>query len=65
MPRRSSVASKSSLDRSSSVEEKVTTPAQHVDSIKRKGSVRKRLSMLKMGMKGTKRGGIMGSVDEE
>ncbi|KAG6017666.1 hypothetical protein E4U43_000568 [Claviceps pusilla] len=63
--RRSSVASKSSLDRSSSVEEKATTPAQHVDSMKRKRSVRKRLSMLKMGMKGTKRGGIMGSVDEE
>ncbi|KAG5983025.1 hypothetical protein E4U55_000921 [Claviceps digitariae] len=63
--RRGSVTSKSSLDRSLSVEEQ-SAPAQQLDVlVKRKGSVRKRLSLLKMGMKGTKRGGLMGSVDEE
>ncbi|KAG5925038.1 hypothetical protein E4U42_004489 [Claviceps africana] len=63
--RRGSATSKSSLDRSISVEEKAA-PAQDAEiAAKRRGSVRKRLSQLKMGMKGAKRGGIMGSVDEE
>ncbi|KAK2597971.1 Deoxycytidine kinase 1 [Conoideocrella luteorostrata] len=62
MSRRGSSASKASLDRSSSIEEDM--PEKEVP-VKRTGSMRKRLSLLKIGMKGNKRGGVMGSVDEE
>ncbi|KAG6258605.1 hypothetical protein E4U24_001459 [Claviceps purpurea] len=72
--RRASLASKLSLDRSFSTEEEgegegeEAAPVHDVlGLVKRKGSMRKRFSMLKMGMKGGKRGGggVMGSVDEE
>lgn len=70
--RRASLASKLSLDKSFSTEEEgegeEAAPVHDVlGLVKRKGSMRKRFSMLKMGMKGGKRGGggMMGSVDEE
>lgn len=64
--KRGSLASKSTLDKSVSIEEQV--PEQDADGpVKRTGSMRKRLSQLKMGMgmKGPRRGGVMKSVDEE
>lgn len=57
--RRSSSAEKVSLERSSTNEDQEQAP------VKRGGSVRKRLSLLRLGKKSSKMGGLMGSVDEE
>lgn len=63
MGRRGSSASKGSFDRKSSIDEHVTEA--EIPPVKRTGSVRKRLSLFKMGIKSNKSGGVMGSVDEE
>ncbi|GAB0135238.1 nrps [Epichloe bromicola] len=66
--RRGSLASKGSLDRSISLDRSVSLDEEVPDKnapIKKTGSMRKRLSLFKMGMKSHKRGGVMGSVDEE
>lgn len=62
MGRRGSSASRSSLDQKNSIEEHVSNA--EIPVAKRQGSVRKRLSLFKLG-KSNKTGGIMGSVDEE
>jgi hypothetical protein len=63
LTRRGSSASKGSLDRKSSIDEHVTEAELPI--VKRTGSVRKRLSRFKIGIKSNKSGGVMGSVDEE
>ncbi|TWU78834.1 hypothetical protein ED733_007444 [Metarhizium rileyi] len=61
--RRGSYASKGSVDRESSIDELVTEA--DIPAVKRSGSMRKRLSLFKKGIRGNKSGGVMGSVDEE
>lgn len=61
--RRQSPASKVSLDASRSGEEYL--PEKDAPMAKRSVGMKKRLSLLKIGMKSSKRRGVMGSVDEE
>lgn len=66
--RRGSLVSKGSLDRSISLDRSMSLDKEVPDKdapIKKTGSMRKRLSLFKMGMKSHRRGGVMGSVDEE
>lgn len=62
--RRGSSASKGSVDRKSSSIDEFVTEAEY-PVVKRSGSMRKRLSLFKMGIKSSKHGGTMRSVDEE
>ncbi|KID76759.1 Dedicator of cytokinesis protein 1 [Metarhizium brunneum] len=62
--RRGSSASKGSVDRKSSSIDEFVTEAEY-PVVKRSGSMRKRLSLFKMGIKSNKHGGTMRSVDEE
>ncbi|ODA82107.1 hypothetical protein RJ55_00612 [Drechmeria coniospora] len=64
MGRRNSSASKQSLDRGSTKDDK-SLDSEGPGLVKRGGSVRKRLSMLKLGKKTSKVSGVMRSVDEE
>lgn len=63
LERRGSAAGRSSQDKAAP--EQTVTPEEKDPSVKRGGSVRKRLSMLKLGITGGKQNGIMGSLDEE
>lgn len=60
---------RSSIDTSATLERKESVSNASLDSLqgpaKRGGSVRKRLSLLKLGKKSSKGSGLMGSVDEE
>ncbi|KAJ2973082.1 hypothetical protein NQ176_g6802 [Zarea fungicola] len=56
--------SSTSTERRESQDEK-HVPAKDSGLMKRGGSVRKRFSMLKLGMKSSKNNAVMGSVDEE
>ncbi|KHO01867.1 Dedicator of cytokinesis [Metarhizium album ARSEF 1941] len=61
--RRGSSASKGSQDRKSGIDEHVTEA--EFSAVKKSGSVRRRFSLFKKGIKGNKMGEVMGSVDEE